>query len=583
MSAFSFAAHLDLFDRFVARHQEIVDRLEQALLNVQGKATHRRRDRPFFERAFDDCLFGLTGLPATLVNVKGQLRAAQVADGLASERRDRFSNDLDPLELVIRAYDHWDRTRWPGRSGRLTFARCLFAVCMLRQLEQLTFRLWDDESGEAGARLRAIQQLLDGLNHVTAPFTLVRDARWLVASAQSPLTPDVAPYFQIAKRVATLLPRQEALEVHVASVQMTSGHLRSQIRYGMARAGKALNDPELLAFSRNSNAMDLALIVQDLVPVLEAYERVARAGDGGDRLRLADAILQGLSADPELLLARLDLLAPYTIIEDLFVASDAESGWRYTELGRRHLDLLAGYGNLIDRVSSLLAADISTFDPASRVYSPLGIVYGFSVDMLSNIAMARLVGATTEGLTFEDTFASANHHEQKLARAAAWESLPSRSGEGTHFEHSLEFATEVYERLLRCLRVRVANPGALNASRTRSAKLYVRRAVAAESVPHEMESVQALCFTSDVTAAANLGAVPWARQELERERREGGFLASVVSGGHLFGLSKMVLTAPIGAGRDAIVSGIPAEAASKLRLTWPGDAVVSDVVPDQSA
>ena len=63
----------------------------------------------------------------------------------------------------------------------------------------------------------------------------------------------------------------------------------------------------------------MALLVGDLVPLLDAYAAACVRSDGEMRLALADAILQGLSADPELLLTRLDLLGPSTMIEDLFV------------------------------------------------------------------------------------------------------------------------------------------------------------------------------------------------------------------------------------------------------------------------
>ena len=63
----------------------------------------------------------------------------------------------------------------------------------------------------------------------------------------------------------------------------------------------------------------IALLVRDLVPLLDRYSAACERQDGNARLALADAIFQGLSADPELLLTRLDLLGPSTMIEDLFV------------------------------------------------------------------------------------------------------------------------------------------------------------------------------------------------------------------------------------------------------------------------
>ena len=36
---------------------------------------------------------------------------------------------LDPLELVLRAYQHWESRRWPGRSGR---ERCVINSAIVR-------------------------------------------------------------------------------------------------------------------------------------------------------------------------------------------------------------------------------------------------------------------------------------------------------------------------------------------------------------------------------------------------------------------------------------------------------------------
>src|SRR6187402_1901633 len=131
----SFSDHVALADRFLHRRQDIVERIEQTLLNVRDKDTSRRRDRPFFERTFGACFFDLPELPPELSRLQGQLAARHLADGfepVVSENR--YVNELDPLELVLRAYEYWDRHRWPGRSGRLSYAQTLYGVCMLRML-----------------------------------------------------------------------------------------------------------------------------------------------------------------------------------------------------------------------------------------------------------------------------------------------------------------------------------------------------------------------------------------------------------------------------------------------------------------
>src|SRR5204863_7473738 len=157
-----------------------------------------------------------------------------------------------------------------------------------------------------------IQALLDALNAAPAADALVRDARWLIQTAQGPLTRRLDPYFRIAERISSSFTTSGRLEIHKAGAVLTGGHLRSQLRLRAAEADRPADDPGVLATTRNSNSMDAALLVRDLVPLLGAY------GTGNDRLDLADAILQ-VSADPELFLTRLDLLTPSTMIEDLFI------------------------------------------------------------------------------------------------------------------------------------------------------------------------------------------------------------------------------------------------------------------------
>src|SRR4029079_12093853 len=133
-------------------------------------------------------------------------------------------------------------------------------------------------------------------------------------AAQGPLTRRLEPYFRIAERISTSFTDPRRLEIPRAVATLTSGHLRAQLRHRASEVDRPVDDPSVLAMTRNSNSMDAALLVRDLVPLLEAY---GRAGD--DRFDLADAIFQGVSADPELLLTRLDLLPPCTTIEDLFI------------------------------------------------------------------------------------------------------------------------------------------------------------------------------------------------------------------------------------------------------------------------
>ena len=102
---------------------------------------------------------------------------------------------------------------------------------------------------------------------------------------------------------------------------------------------------------------------------------------------MADAICQGISPDPELFLNRVELLGPYSMIEHLFVATDIDEHAVYTPLGRRHAQLVQEYEARIDRVARPLSDDCSRFRPVAGAYSPFGVLYGFSCDLLKHMVL----------------------------------------------------------------------------------------------------------------------------------------------------------------------------------------------------
>ena len=242
-------------------------------------------------------------------------------------------------------------------------------------------------------------------------------------------------------------------------------------RHLSRRTGWALDDPQLVALTRSSNSMDMALLVRDLVPLLDAYTAACVRQDGDVRMALADAILQGLSADPEPLLTHFDLLGPSTMIEDLFVDRGDTGGVRYTAMGEVHRECLAQYGDLIGRTAASLRQGACRIEPAHAAYSPLGVVYGFCADLFSNMVLNILVSPSSPDLSLEDMFISRGRLEEKQTQAHEWERLPKREGEPDPFEHSTEWAAQMYSRMSGALEARAACPAEPNASAFRKSCL----------------------------------------------------------------------------------------------------------------
>lgn len=578
---FPFSDYVSLLEQFLADREAIVDALERQLFSARAKANAQNGDRESIADVLNGCFFESPTISRHLSRLPGQLNAAHLADGFEPARQDGYSRGLDAVELVLRACHHWDSNRWPGRNGRLVYAQSLYAVFILQQLEQLSLRLWDEGNDRAAERLQHVQRLLDLLNaggRSPQEIRLVRDARWLIHTAQGPLTRQVRPYFIKAGHVSTL--NEARLEIHRAGAVLAGGHLRSQLRHLFRRTGRAFDDPQLLALTRSSNSMDMALLVRDLVPLLDAYSAACVRQDSRARLALADAILQGLSADPELLLTRLDLLGPSTMIEDLFVDRGDAGASSYTAMGEAHRGCLARYGELVGRTAESLQQDSRAFDPAHAAYSPLGIVYGFCADLFSNMVLQTLRAPSSPNLTLEDLFVSRGRLEEKQSQAHEWERLPKREGEPDPFEHSTEWAAQMYARLVGALEARAARPAEPNASRSGKSCLYVvRRGVAIDSpsdgvLPAGIVSAQEHCLTSDVTRAPLTGATSLPADRLLAERAEGRLLACVHSEGAWFGISKVPLTLCTSQGIDALMTDVPPGVIDVLRRVCPDLLVV---------
>jgi hypothetical protein len=564
----SFADRVDLLRALLHRRSEIADHIDRRVLNVRdprlaGAAGHAAA-------IIDRCFVSLPGLPHNVSQLQAQLAAAHLADGFEPTARHGSAHDFDPGALAAHAHRRWQRHRWPGRNVRLACAETLHSVWLVRQLERLSLRIWDDGPEGAADRLQHVQALLDTLNEA-ASAPLVRDARWLLQTAQGPLTRHLAPYFRVAERISASFTGAFRVGIHAAGAALAAGHLRSQLHARAREANCPAGDASVLATTRNSNALDTALLVRDLVPLIEAYG--ALGAGAAERLSIADAIVQAFTADPELLLTRLDLLGPCTTIEELFVESDEDGNDRRTALGESQRQLVEQYAALLERHADSLCGDALALAPQPGVYSPLGLVSGFCADILSHMALDPLGSRPGFQSSLEDMFASRGHDDDRRVRVRGW-TAGDRDG-ASPVTYSDDWAVEMFARTVSALRARAASGGRRNASAVPSARLFV----VAESRSGERGSqrtgpdglvrAQEHCVTSDVQRALATGATAFPRGHIVMDRTEGRFLASAECEGRWFGVSKTVLTLCTGQGRDAVLTGVPDKVVERLRLTCP--------------
>jgi len=569
----SFQAHIELLHFFLAHRDDIVERIE-ALLNAQRRPIEFLRDTPSLSRHFEDCFFTLTNATGSQSRLRGQLEEAHWASGFRPrEMPDMYNGLIDPAEMMTRVFHLWQQTRWPGRNGRVRYAHTLFIVYVLRRLELLSLRLWDAGAGSAGERLSQIQGVLDQLRTITPADqpVFVRDARWLIQLAQSPATDDLGAYFDVAQKVAETLPVQDRIEIHKAGVRMTGGHLRSQTRHLSIQKAVSLDEPSLVVSTRTSNALDFALLIQELVPLLEAYEHAWQTADGPRRLELASAICQGISADAELFVNQVVLLGAYSMIEYLFVTTNHNGQVGYTPMGQRHVQLLQEYEALIGRLSKPLFEDCPRFRPAAGAYSPYGLLYGFTSHLIEHMALKASQPDAVPRFSLEDVFVGEETNAGRLDWVSGWRKLPHLTREVQQlFDYPQQFAEDIFDRLEQALRRRVAGH-AVNGG-VRSGRLFI----GSDDPPHVDSTTAPIAdlpvryiASSDMQLVAAQKAVFCDEPRLLSDRREGKYVVSYKTSGGWVAITKDILTEVLGTGRDVRMAGLPAAAMGVLTLMCP--------------
>jgi hypothetical protein len=577
-----FHAHVELLQLFLAHRDEIVERI-QGLLNAQRKPIQYQQDGPLLSRHFADCFFTLTGVNRDQSRLRGQLEEAHWASGFRPRKSPGLHNDLvDPAEMMVRAFHLWRQTHWPGHSGRVRYAHTLFNLYVIRCLALLSMRLWDAGDAVSSSapvraedRLSQVQGVLDQLWRITPADqpVLVRDARWLIPVAQSPTTDELAGYFEVAEQIAQTLSEEDRIEIQKAGVRLAGGHLRSQLRHVSMQKGVSLNQNSLVLNTRRSNALDLALLIQGLVPLLaayeDAYEHARHNGDGQKKLELAAAICQGISPDPELFLNRLDLLGPYSMIEHLFITTDRDGHIVYTPMGRRHLQLLQEYGARISRLSKPLYDDCQHFRPVDGAYSPYGVLYGFSSNLIEHMAFKTLQPDAVTHFSLEDVFADGQ--ADKLAWVSGWRKLPHVKREMAKlFEYPQQFAEDIFARIEYALRRRVSD-GEANAA-LQTGRLFIQPGddLQADSKVSLIPDLPVQYIrASDMQIVAAHKADSYDQTHLLHGRLEGEFVLSYKTSGGWVAITKDILTEVLGAGHDVKIVGLPHVAVEVLRLMCP--------------
>lgn len=568
-----FDAHVKLLQMFLSSRDEIVDKIQQ-LLNAQKKPVYYQQDFNLLSRSMKDCFFLIKGITHDQFSLRDQLETAHWASGF--KPRVSPGNDLvDPAEMMIRGFHYWRETRWPGSNGRIRYAHTLFNLYLIRCLMLLTMRLWDTEADKVGDQLREIQVLLDQLweGKPNDQPALIRDARWLIPVAMSPTTDELTGYFPVLAKISDTFSDEDLIESLRAAVVLGAGHLRSQLRHLSMQQGGALDEINLILDARKTNALDIAQLIQGLVPLLSAYESTCQSDDCRQRLHLASAICQGISPDPELFLNRLELLYPYSMIEHLFITTDSNGTAVYTAMGQRHLQTLCEYKVLINRVAKFLYDDFQNTKCVDGAYSTYGILYGFSSNLFELMAFKTLQLDAVIKFSLEDAFTDGD--VDKLAWVNGWRKLPHIKPEVVkQYEYPQQFAEDIRTRIDQSLTQR------LSAGETNAAvvgRIYIHYETDLKSAENFMQIPEIplrYLLSSDPQVVAEEKAVAMDQKNLLACRLEGEFLVSYKTSNGWVAVSKDCLTEVLGAGEDLRLVGFPREAAEILNLMCPDRVVL---------
>jgi hypothetical protein len=258
---------------------------------------------------------------------------------------------------------------------------------------------------------------------------------------------------------------------------------------------------------------------------------------------------------------RLDLLGAYSMIEHLFVAPDGERGVALSAMGQRHIQLLQRYVALVERLAQPLREDCPQFRPVSGAYSPYGVMFGFSSNILEHMTLKTLQPEAETRFSLEDVFADEGPGAQRLAWVSGWRRLPHVPPEVLQlYEYPQQFAAEIFGRIEQALRSRACGDAG---AQVRTGRLFMAAADIAE-LPVEY----VLSSDPQIIAAGKAQSCEPAR--LLGNRLEGMYLVSYQTPGGWVAISKDVLTDLLGAGRDVKLEGLPDRAAQALELMYPG-------------
>jgi hypothetical protein len=230
-------------------------------------------------------------------------------------------------------------------------------------------------------------------------------------------------------------------------------------------------------------------------------------------------------------------------------------------------------------VAKGLHEDCPSFRPLAGTYSPYGVLYGFSTDLIEHMALKTIQPDALRHFALEDVFAGEEASAGKLAWVSGWRKLPHLTREVEKlFDYPQQFAEDVFDRIEQALQRHVS--GDANA-RVQTGRLFI---LSGDDLPAGMNASAITDLpthyigSSDPELVAAHKADGYGEPQRLSDRREGRCVVSYRTAGGWVAITKRILTEVLGAGRDVKIAGLPSTAAGVLKLMAPDLVVLSENV-----